>query len=203
MNCETDFVARNEKFQALVSSVTGAILAHNPPQLLSSADVPSTNHLTRETLASVKTVTDTKILADLVAEYVGHLSENISITRACTMDATKGLICSYVYNNLHPPGQEVAMGTYATLLHLLPKELEEFDSADAAVALGRQLCQHIVGMNPQAVDVGSEVNESQALLYQDYLLDSGVTVGTLLQRSSAQVTHFVRYALGESKSDHD
>lgn len=198
MNCETDFVARNEKFQALVSSVTGAILANNLHGLLSTADVPSTNHLTRESLVNITTVTDTKTLADLVAEYVGHLSENISITRACTVGITRGLVCSYVYNNLRPPGEEVAVGTYAALLHLLPKEQEEFDNVDAAVMLGRQLCQHVVGMNPQAIDVGGEVKESQVLLYQDFLLDSDVTVKSLLERNDAKVTQFVRYALGES-----
>ena len=198
MNCETDFVARNEKFQALVSSTTGAILAHSAPRL---RDTPSLNHHRREVLSNIALENDTKSLGDFIAESVGYLSENILIARACTMTVTKGLICSYTYNNLSQPGPDVALGTYAALLHLLPKERDEFDSVEAAATLGRQLCQHIVGLNPLGLDEGDEVKQSQALLHQGFLLDNTITVGELLEKNGAQVNQFVRYSVGETFSE--
>ena len=198
MNCETDFVARNEKFQALVSSTTGAILAHSAPGL---RDTPSLNHHRREVLSNIALENDTKSLGDFIAESVGYLSENILIARACTMTVTKGLICSYTYNNLSQPGPDVALGTYAALLHLLPKERDEFDSVEAAATLGRQLCQHIVGLNPLGLNEGDEVKQSQALLHQGFLLDNTVTVGELLEKNGAQVNQFVRYSVGETFSE--
>lgn len=198
MNCETDFVARNEKFQALVSSTTGAILAHSAPRL---RDTPSLNHHRREVLSNIALENDTKSLGDFIAESVGYLSENILIARACTMTVTKGLICSYTYNNLSQPGPDVALGTYAALLHLLPKEQDEFDSVEAAATLGRQLCQHIVGLNPLGLDEGDEVKQSQALLHQGFLLDNTITVGELLEKNGAQVNQFVRYSVGETFSE--
>ena len=198
MNCETDFVARNEKFQALVSSTTGAILAHSAPGL---RDTLSLNHHRREVLSNIALENDTKSLGDFIAESVGYLSENILIARACTMTVTKGLICSYTYNNLSQPGPDVALGTYAALLHLLPKERDEFDSVEAAATLGRQLCQHIVGLNPLGLNEGDEVKQSQALLHQGFLLDNTVTVGELLEKNGAQVNQFVRYSVGETFSE--
>ena len=198
MNCETDFVARNEKFQALVSSTTGAILAHSAPRL---KDMPPLNHHRREVLSNIALENDTKSLGDFIAESVGYLSENILIARACTMTVTKGLICSYTYNNLSQPGPDVALGTYAALLHLLPKERDEFDSVEAAATLGRQLCQHIVGLNPLGLDEGDEVKQSQALLHQGFLLDNTITVGELLEKNGAQVNQFVRYSVGETFSE--
>ena len=198
MNCETDFVARNEKFQALVSSTAGAIFAHSAPGLI---DVPSVNHHRREVLSKIALENDTKSLGDFIAESVGYLSENILIPRACTMTVTKGFICSYTYNNLSQPGANVAMGTYAALLHLLPKEQDKFDSVEAATTLGRQLCQHIVGLNPLGVDEGDEVKQSQALLHQGFLLDNTITVRELLEKNGAQVNQFVRYTVGETFSE--
>ena len=193
VNCETDFVARNDRFQSLVSAITQATLEHKAPKPLTSTDLPSIDNLTKEVIAGIS-LDSYRSLADVVAENVGHLAENLVISRGCTMTTTKGLVYSYTYNNMCSPDAPVAMGTYAALVHLLPSG-EDFDPTHAMV-LGRQICQHVIGANPLAVDAGNGVDEAQALVEQSFVLDDSVSVGDLLRRNSAKVTCFVRYSLG-------
>ena len=205
MNCETDFVARNEKFQALVSLVTRAALEQYSPRLLTTTDMPSTDHLTRDSISQIvvsNSNADTKKIADIVADTVGRLSENIVINRGCTFGASKGLLCSYVYNQVcQPPEGGVSMGTYAALVHLLPQSGNDgFDDDEKSLSsLGRQICQHVIGMNPSTILPGGN-EDGESLVQQNFVLDSSVTVGELLQRNGVKVTKFVRYALGEDSS---
>lgn len=142
-------------------------------------------------------------LGDLVAQAVGNLGENVVVSRGCVMAATKGLLCGFVYNNVASAELAVAMGTYGALLHMLPDTGEAFSNLESVQTLGNRICQHIVGMNPEVVKLGSKGIEdpSKALLSQEYLLDQSVTVGDLLEKNKAKVTKFVRYSLGENTTD--
>lgn len=142
-------------------------------------------------------------MGDLVAQVVGNLGENLVISRGCVMAASRGLLCGFVYNNMAPAESAVAMGTYGALLHMLPNTGEEFSDPESVQMLGNRLCQHIVGMNPEVVKLGSKgvKDPSKALLSQEYLLDQATTVGDLLEKNKAKVTKFVRYSLGENTTD--
>ena len=201
VNCETDFVARNEKFQSLLSSVTETALG------LSTTGPPSTaplsiGRLTRDDIMPLP-VQGEQTVGDLVAQAVGNLGENLVISRGCVMAASRGLLCGFVYNNMAPAESAVAMGTYGALLHMLPETGEEFSNPEPILTLGNRICQHIVGMNPEVVKLGSKgvKDPSRALLSQEYMLDQSVTVGDLLEKNKAKVTKFVRYSLGESTTD--
>lgn len=201
MNCETDFVARNEKFQSLLSSVTETALSLStagPP-----SDAPlSVGRLTRDDIMPLH-VQGEQTVGDLVAQAVGHLGENLVVSRGCVMAASKGLLCGFVYNNMSSAELAVAMGTYGALLHMLPDTGEEFSDPGSIQILGNRICQHIVGMNPEVVKLGSKgvKDPSKALLNQEYLLNQSMTVGDLLEKNRAKVTKFVRYSLGENTTD--
>ena len=202
LNCETDFVARNEKFQTLLSSVTETALttlSHGGPP----SSIPlSVGCLTRDDILPLR-INGEQTVGDLVALTVGHLGENLVVSRGCVMAASRGLLCGFVYNNMASAASAVTMGTYGALVHLLPAGGDtgkEFSDPEAVCKLGQKVCQHIVGMNPEVTELESKgVNDAgKALLSQEYLLDQSLTVGELLEKNRATVTKFVRYALGES-----
>lgn len=204
VNCETDFVARNETFQTLLSKVTETALTQSqngPP-----SNIPlSVGRLTREDIMPL-CVDGEQTVGDLVAKAVGHLSENVVVSRGCVMAATKGLLSGFIYNNIASAESAVAMGTYGALLHLLPadSDADQFTNSESVQVLGNKICQHVVGMNPTVVKVGSSKgveDAGNALLSQDYVLDPSLTVGDLVEKNRVKVTKFVRYALGEDTSD--
>ena len=70
--------------------------------------------------------------------------------------------------------------------------------------LGRQLCQHVVGMNPTGLrEVESnEPNkkpDETKLLSQPFLLDEELTVQEFLAQNNADVLDFVRLECGEEE----
>ena len=204
LNCETDFVARNEKFQKLLSSVTETALtqSHSGP---SSSTPLSVGCLTRDDILSL-CVNGQQTVGDLVAQTVGHLGENLVVSRGCVMAASEGLLCGFVYNDMAPAESAVTMGTYGALVHLLPTGGDtgkEFSDPEAIHKLGNKVCQHIVGMNPEVTKLGSKgvTDAGKALLSQEYLLDQSLTVGDLLEKNRVTVTKFVRYALGENATE--
>jgi len=83
---------------------------------------------------------------------------------------------------------------------------EAKDSNGPSVAeLGRQLCQHVVGMNPQSIgayDPESGVNgeapseDETRLVYQEYMLDTTQTVGAVLLQQGLGVVDYVRLECG-------
>ena len=203
LNCETDFVARNEKFQALLAVATQATLAQKSPVVLDTTDHPSIDYLTPEVLKTVNIEGAAGTLANLVANAIGLLSENIIFTRGTTMSASKGLICSHIYNNtVNQPGALVGMGTYATLVHLLPTDSKDsFDTRlDDIRMLGSQIGQHITGTNPASVYPQEGREEGEALLAQNFVLDSSIRVADMLREKNVKVSKFVRFALGGAET---
>lgn len=200
MNCETDFVARNDKFQSLVSTITRCTLNHLSPRPLTTTNLSSLDLLTSDSILNISDNERGKgTLADQVAETVGHLQEKIAIARGCTLCCSDGLLCVHVYNNQTPQVGDNQVGKYGVILHMTGEDSESLTTRDDALelkVLGKQLCQHIVGANPSSIEEGSE-----NLVTQSFLFDGSVTVGDLLHKNRIQVTRFVRYALGEKESN--
>ncbi|TMS19556.1 Elongation factor Ts, mitochondrial [Larimichthys crocea] len=83
VNCETDFVARNEKFQQLVKDVAFATLAHHQDKNQSKAGYVK-SVLAGDELNKLS-VAEGASLADHVALTIGRLGENMSVKRAVTV----------------------------------------------------------------------------------------------------------------------
>lgn len=154
VNCETDFVSRNVKFHQLVSTAAKACLQKGKEQ--------SDNKVLWNKEAVNKLQWDSgKSLADLVALEVGNIGENLAIRRAAYLNACdNNNICMYV----HPAGpgplsvDNCSMGKFSSMVVLT--QTVSPDNQLSVEELGRQLCQHIVGMNPKSV--GSLEKEEQS-----------------------------------------
>ncbi|XP_040059531.2 elongation factor Ts, mitochondrial [Gasterosteus aculeatus] len=196
VNCETDFVARNDKFQQLVKAVAFATLAHHRNKTQSKTGYVK-SILAGDELNKL-CVEEGASLSDRVALTIGRLGENLSVRRAVTVGVpAEWHIGSYVHGGVH--GQtEVAMGRYAALVVFQGGEKEQWD------VLGRKLGQHIVGEAPVSLGNMDDLpcGESETrLLPQTFLGDPSRTVAEFLRGQQARVLDFIRFQCGESVDD--
>ena len=52
-------------------------------------------------------------------------------------------------------------------------------------------------MNPKAIDIEADIEESDCLLHQEYLLDSKIVVGDLVKSYNCKIVDFIRYSVNE------
>ena len=128
INSETDFVARNKHFQALVSqSAKIALEKRGILDDISAADFPDTG----------------RTVAAQVTYLVSTLGENLSFRRSGHIAVPKGVVSTYVHAALAP-----GLGRIAVIVGLE----SEGDKAKLG-AFGKQLAMHIAAAAPQAVGV--------------------------------------------------
>ncbi|MGH6933472.1 MAG: translation elongation factor Ts [Dongiaceae bacterium] len=125
VNSETDFVARNDKFQAFVANVLRQALSANSVEELASRPYPG----------------ESKTIAEKLTDLIATIGENMSLRRLTRVSTRGGAIASYVHNSIGPN-----LGKIGVLV-----ALESGASGDRLAALGKQLAMHIAAANPQAV----------------------------------------------------
>ena len=194
VNCETDFVAKNDMFKELISTITRSLFQYED-----RSNPKAVTHifpLSDRAVAGLKTMSGER-MSDLVTKAVGQLSENIHITRGYMVTCNDGMLSSFVYNSTRSSDDSnVEMGRYAAVAHLTSSSGDSV----AIQKLGRQICQQIVGNNPalSADEHGNSLLE--ALKSQPWLLDPSVTVNEVLAKHTASVTDFVRCECGETEN---
>jgi elongation factor Ts len=90
VNCETDFVARNDEFRTLVHDIAMQVAAMNPSRI--SGDEPSADGAFGDVpLLDQPFIKDSnKIIQDLVTEGIAKLGENIVIRRIARFELGGG-----------------------------------------------------------------------------------------------------------------
>jgi elongation factor Ts len=137
INSETDFVARNAKFQAMVSEIARlALKAEGSIEKLREITYPGSSHT----------------VAQHVAEMVATIGENMTVRRTALLTVTDGVIGSYVHNRAAP-----GMGRIGVLV-----ALESKGSSHALTDLARLLAMHVAAANPVAVDLSGVATETLA-----------------------------------------
>ncbi|XP_071876308.1 elongation factor Ts, mitochondrial [Bombus fervidus] len=193
INCETDFVARNKKFYDLTEIILATVLKHGM--------TIEQNSLVKKTMLCTESISklcadDGKNLNDHSALTIGLLGENINIKRALCMSVQPGL---YLYGCTHPASANPAsssFGRYGAFVVLKSDKRKE--------ALGRQLCQHVIGMNPTKIGDArldqpcDNVDDESVMLYQEFLFDPTLSIQQLLQSEQAEVVDFIRFEMGET-----
>ncbi|WP_265529912.1 translation elongation factor Ts [Sphingomicrobium marinum] len=126
VNSETDFVAKNEKFQEFVGQV--AELA-----LQADGDIEKLKGMQMASGGSVE---------EVLTDNIATIGENQSLRRTVTVAVNEGVIVSYVHNAV-----ATNMGKIGVLV-----ALESSADSAALEALGKQIAMHIAAANPQALD---------------------------------------------------
>ncbi len=128
VNSETDFVARNEKFQAMVAEIAKlAIVANSSSEALKTMHFPNSPHA----------------VAEYVAEMVATIGENMAVRRTAALAVKKGVIGSYVHNQIASD-----MGKIGVIV-----ALESEGKTAELTSFGRLLAMHIAATNPIALNM--------------------------------------------------
>ena len=126
VNAETDFLARNETFQAFVKAAAEiALESDGDLETLKGANYPGTD----------------RTVAEQLTHLVATVGENMILRRVQVVKTGQGILSSYTHNALAPGlgkiGVIVALESEAE-----PGKLEE---------IGKQLAMHVAASKPQAV----------------------------------------------------
>ena len=130
INCETDFVARNEEFQGFVASCAKLALD-------AKGDL--------EALAGMAYPDGSGSVQDKLTNMIATIGENMNLRRTAEISVDQGVVAAYVHNHVAP-----GLGKIGVLVGL-----ESAAEAERLQAVGRNLAMHIAFAAPQAVDVSS------------------------------------------------
>jgi elongation factor Ts len=130
INSETDFVARNDKFQGFVRGAAKAVLQHGEAiDALKAAPLPDHAGTVESELT----------------QLIATIGENMSLRRARRLEVAEGVVVGYVHNPVSP-----GLGKIGVLI-----ALESPHEVDALAVLGKQLAMHVAAAAPHALDVAS------------------------------------------------
>ncbi len=204
VNCETDFVARTDKFESLCREIVEPILEQNPADVDGLLALP----------------VDGGTLNERVVEAIAVLGENIRLRRFERLEAPEnGCIGSYIH----------AGGKLGSLV-----QVEADDPSKPEVqSIVRNVCMHVAAANPLGVSRNdipqAEVEREQAvlskqaeaeskpanviekivagrlnkffkevvLLEEPFVMDPDRTVEAAVKEAGARVIAFRRFQLGE------
>ena len=214
VNSETDFVARNEAFQAIVRNVaTVALTTDGSVEAVGTAAYPEGD----------------KSVVDTIKDAVGKIGENMALRRSARLSVGEGVVATYIHNQVVE-----GLGKLGVLV-----AMESAGDKAALNAFGRQVAMHVAATNPLALNADGidpavierekaifteqarqsgkpdaivekmvegrlrKFYEEVALLKQNFVINPELTVEKALAAAEkdfgapATITGFVRFALGE------
>ena len=213
INAETDFVARNDDFQAFAGVVAGLALdGGGDLDALIAAGYPGGG-----------------TVAERVTDLVAKIGENIQVRRSAVLGVEQGVVATYIHGAVTPN-----LGRIAVLV-----ALESAGDAEKLVVLGKQIAMHIAAARPETVSIDhldpavverersvladqarasgkpEEIVEKMVegrlrkyyeeivLLEQVFVIDGETKIGKVLEDAAGdiggpvRISGFVRFALGE------
>lgn len=213
LNCETDFVSKNESFQAFVGSLADTLAAASAPDLAAALAVPHGE----------------QSIEDTVKAKVGEVGENLQFRKYVRFDAAPGgVVASYIH-----------LGGKVGVLIEVGTTKPETKGTDSFKELIKDLTLHIAACAPKGLsrdDIPQSVVDNEldifrarleaegkpaniienilkgqigkffaesCFLEQGFVKDSDIKVSALLEAKGKElgdtltVTRFVRFGLGE------
>lgn len=214
VNAETDFVARNEAFQAFARNVAQIALdGAADVEALKARPYPGTGRSVEEELT----------------QLIATIGENMNLRRVTRLEVAQGVVASYIHNALAPQ-----LGKIGVLV-----ALESAADMAKLQELGKQLAMHAAAARPEALaikDVDAKAVERErnilaeqarasgkpeaiiakmvegrlrkyyeevVLLEQIYVVDGESRVGAVVEKAGADLkapvtlAAFARFQLGE------
>ena len=199
VNSETDFVAKNEEFRNFVADVAKQIAKENP------ADV--------EALLEQKSIAEPdKTVREVLTNKIATIGENMSIRRFVRFE-TNNLLQSYIHgdgkiavlvemeNGTPELAKDVCMQIAAARPEFLDRESVPAD----------RLAKEMEILKAQAMNEGkpAEIAEKVVqgrinkfysevcLVEQEFVKDSDIKVGKLVESKGAKIVRFARFEKGE------
>ena len=197
INCETDFVAKDENFTAFADAVAASALSANP--------------------ADIDALMNARINGDSIEEarqaLVSKIGENIQVRRF-TRVTTDGVLGAYVHGgkigvlvNLSGGDEALARDLAMHVAALNPEFVSDADVPEDVIAREKSILiaqAETEGKNKPADIIEKMVTgrlrkhlSGITLLGQSFVKDGDMTVAQLLKQEQATVVGFDRLAVGE------
>lgn len=197
VNCETDFVAKGDDFQAFANGVAKVVLEKG---------FTSVEDLEKETLESGKTIDETR------RALVAKIGENMQIRRVEIVETSNGEIGSYQHgekigvvvamnNGNEALIRDVAMHVAATK----PQAISSDDVDQDMLKKEREILTDQAKESGKPMEIIEKMIDGRirkfleeiTLLGQPFVKDPDQTVEKLLKANDASVTRFIRLEVGE------
>jgi elongation factor Ts len=199
VNSETDFVARQDDFQAFAAEVAKLALAHKPADLQALLDAK---------LASGKSVEETR------RELIARIGENIGVRRY-ELVSTDASLATYRHGTrigvvVAMQGGDEALG-HDLAMHIAainPQYLSADEVPADQVAKEKEIFDAQIAQDPKAAGKPAEILAKMVdgklrkflgeitLLGQPFVKDDKQTVEQVLKKAGAKVSRYVRYEVG-------
>lgn len=151
VNAETDFVARNDKFQDYIRKVLHIAFKHGEDiATLSTVPYPDTG----------------RNVADELSHLIAVIGENMTLRRTKVLKVNQGVVTAYIHNAIQP-----GLGRIGVLV-----ALESAADPSRLEALGKQIAMHVAAAMPQAATVNEldpEVVERERKIFSEQARTSG------------------------------
>ena len=151
LNAETDFVARNDKFQTLARNIVKIALANEKQ--------------TAELLKSAK-YNDSQNVSEAITDHIAIIGENMNLRRIDHLHITDGAITSYVHNSISE-----GLGKIGVLV-----ALESAGDKNKLLDLGKKIAMHIAAARPESLDISSvdpTALEHEKVIFAEQARNSG------------------------------
>ncbi len=200
VNCETDFVAKEQAFADFADSVCRRIFDSSPKDIRSLSEMPA------EKGGSGPTIEETRL------ELIARIGENIGIRRFEIVDSKGGRLVSYLHGHrigviVDADGGDVACARDIAM-HVAasrPLAIDENDIPQDLLAGERRIIEGQIATSGKPPEIQRKMLEGRVrkylqevtLLGQPFVKDPDRSVERYLQEAGASVSRFVRFEVGE------
>ena len=196
VNCETDFVAKNDDFIALSAKLAEMVATQNPADVAALAAMTINGTSVEETRKAL----------------VGKIGENLSIRRFVRAVA-KGTLNNYIHGGskvgvlVDISGSDVMLAKDVAM-HIAaskPLALSMADVPQGLVEKEREIARQKAAESGKPADIVAKMVEGSAakfmkevaLLSQPFVKDDKLTIEALLKSKGASINAFTLYVVGE------
>ena len=198
INCETDFVAKNDDFVAFVNGLAKLVAEKNPADVAALSALPYVGPAGESTVEATRTA------------LIGKIGENMSIRRFERIQ-TPHKLASYVHGGrigvlvefagADEVGKDLAMHIAATK----PKALNADGVPAADIATERSVAEAKAAESGKPADIVAKMVDGSiakflkevTLLSQPFVKNDNQTVEQMLKEKNASITKFVLFVVGE------
>jgi elongation factor Ts len=196
VNCETDFVAKNDDFIGFVKALASMVASENPRDVAALCALPLNGSTVEATRAAL----------------VGKIGENMNIRRFRRLEAV-GKLSSYVHGGSRIACLVDVTGGDETLakdlaMHIAaakPKALTQDEVSPELIATERSVAQQKAAESgkPEAIvakmveGAVAKFLKENTLLGQPFVKDDKQTIEQLLRSKGAKVNGFTLYVVGD------
>jgi elongation factor Ts len=196
LNCETDFVAKNEDFLVFAADLASLVAKNDPADTTALAALPLGGATVEETRKRL----------------VGKIGENLSIRRFARIEAT-GRVAHYIHGgakigalvDVSGGDDQLARDIAMHIAASKPVALSQADVSPELIKKERDIAAAKAAESGKPANIVEKMVEGSVQKYlkeitlmgQPFVKDDKQTIETLLKSRQASITRFVLFVVGE------